>query len=121
MPRVPIKPRRRKIKAHDKTPEAEKVSHTVQPGPLDSSGEEDNLNDRDDEPRFKMKESSPGPRYEDDGFDEEQHHSDNYSDDSHDPIGEDVSSEGSCRTSIYQRSQKGDNESSGKSDHRVET
>lgn len=60
------------------------------------------MNEREeDEPFFKnkKKDSSPGPRYEDEGFDEEQN--DNYSDDSHDPIGEDVSSEGSCRTSIY--------------------
>ena len=65
-----------------------------------------------------QREESPNPKYENEYFEGEDEAadlgSDEYSADScvhDDPLREDVSSEGSCRTSIYQRSQKGeDNE-----------
>jgi hypothetical protein len=56
--------------------------------------------------------ASPSP-YENEGFEDDEDlggHDDAGSD--FDPLREDVSSEGSCRTSIYNRSQAGDNEDS---------
>lgn len=57
--------------------------------------------------------ASPSP-YENEGFEDDDDagaHDDDAGSD-FDPLREDVSSEGSCRTSIYNRSQAGDNEDS---------